>query len=76
MRFIDYQKFHDLVASGRTDFSSVDYAAPTPHWALWDSPCKGFDPLEDRKANKSRVTREEKKAEREREAAAAGRPIS
>jgi hypothetical protein len=30
--WIDYDKFHELVSSGR-DFKTEDYMAPTPDWA-------------------------------------------
>ncbi|KAJ1388410.1 tRNA wybutosine-synthesis [Sesbania bispinosa] len=41
--WIDYEKFHDLVASGRT-FDSIDYMAATPSWAVYGSEEGGFDP--------------------------------
>ncbi|RDX95102.1 S-adenosyl-L-methionine-dependent tRNA 4-demethylwyosine synthase, partial [Mucuna pruriens] len=41
--WIDYEKFHDLVASGRT-FDSRDYMSATPSWALYGSEEGGFDP--------------------------------
>jgi tRNA wybutosine-synthesizing protein 1 len=48
---IDYDKFHELVANyyetGQT-FDDVDYAAPTPSWALYNSPEQGFNPAETR----------------------------
>eukprot|EP01116_Phalansterium_solitarium_P022283 TRINITY_DN72_c0_g1_i1.p1 TRINITY_DN72_c0_g1~~TRINITY_DN72_c0_g1_i1.p1 ORF type:complete len:748 (+),score=116.68 TRINITY_DN72_c0_g1_i1:114-2357(+) len=43
--WIDYGRFHELVQAGKP-FSAVDYMAPTPHWALFDSEEKGFDPEE------------------------------
>jgi len=45
--WIDYDKFHDLVAEGR-EFGALDYAAPTPPWALYGSREAGFDPRETR----------------------------
>lgn len=41
--WIDYEKFHDLVASGET-FNSMDYIAETPEWAVYGSEHLGFDP--------------------------------
>ncbi|XP_057871082.2 S-adenosyl-L-methionine-dependent tRNA 4-demethylwyosine synthase [Cryptomeria japonica] len=41
--WIDYERFHDLVASGEA-FSSEDYAAPTPSWAVYGAREGGFDP--------------------------------
>lgn len=46
--WIDYERFHDLVASGRTDFDSLEYVAPTPDWAIYGSKEAGFDPGETR----------------------------
>ncbi|KAL2652689.1 hypothetical protein R1flu_020817 [Riccia fluitans] len=43
--WIDYEKFHDLVASGEP-FGSEDYMAPTPNWAVYGSEEGGFDPKE------------------------------
>lgn len=43
--WIDYEKFHDLIATG-TSFSSEDYMAPTPEWAVYGSAEGGFDPKE------------------------------
>ncbi|RAL53635.1 hypothetical protein DM860_012250 [Cuscuta australis] len=45
--WIDYDKFHDLVASGRP-FSSGDYMAPTPSWAVYGAEEGGFDPDQSR----------------------------
>jgi len=45
--FIDYDKFHELVQSGKP-FTSLDYVAKTPSWALFGSKEKGFDPEETR----------------------------
>lgn len=41
--WIDYEKFHDLVASGQP-FSSGDYMAATPSWAVYGAEEGGFDP--------------------------------
>ncbi|KAK1323841.1 hypothetical protein QJS10_CPA02g01135 [Acorus calamus] len=45
--WIDYDKFHDLVASGKP-FSSEDYMAPTPLWAIYGAEEGGFDPDQSR----------------------------
>ncbi|PWA71227.1 flavodoxin family protein / radical SAM domain-containing protein [Artemisia annua] len=41
--WIDYEKFHDLVASGKP-FDSNDYMALTPSWAVYGANEGGFDP--------------------------------
>ncbi|KAF6136260.1 hypothetical protein GIB67_042745 [Kingdonia uniflora] len=41
--WIDYEKFHDLVASGKP-FNSKDYMAATPSWAVYGAVEGGFDP--------------------------------
>ncbi|CAA7042666.1 unnamed protein product [Microthlaspi erraticum] len=41
--WIDYEKFHDLVASGEP-FTSTDYMAETPSWAVYGAEEGGFDP--------------------------------
>uniref|UniRef100_A0A803M4P7 tRNA 4-demethylwyosine synthase (AdoMet-dependent) n=1 Tax=Chenopodium quinoa TaxID=63459 RepID=A0A803M4P7_CHEQI len=41
--WIDYEKFHNLVASGEP-FKSSDYMAPTPPWAVYGAVEGGFDP--------------------------------
>lgn len=46
--WIDYAKFFELIESGRTDFTSLEYAAPTPSWAVFQSKEHGFDPAETR----------------------------
>jgi tRNA wybutosine-synthesizing protein 1 len=51
--WIDYDKFNQLIqryyASGKTvSFTSQDYMAPTPEWALYQSATRGFDPEEQR----------------------------
>ena len=45
--WIDYEKFHQLVASGKA-FSATDYMAETPSWAVTGSSERGFDPEETR----------------------------
>lgn len=57
--WIDYPKFDQLIAeyyasNGEKKFTSTDYMAPTPHWAIYQSPERGFDPIENRwKRNKA-----------------------
>lgn len=45
--WIDYEKFHDLVASGKP-FDSGDYMAATPSWAVYGADEGGFDPGQSR----------------------------
>ena len=45
--WIDYDKFHQLVQDGQP-FTSLDYTAPTPEWALTGAPERGFDPKDTR----------------------------
>ncbi|KAF0685001.1 Aste57867_23030 [Aphanomyces stellatus] len=49
--WIDYDKFHELIqryyADG-TPFTTMDYIAPTPAWAVYNAPEAGFDPIETR----------------------------
>jgi tRNA wybutosine-synthesizing protein 1 len=52
--WIDYAKFHELVSSGQ-HFTSADYIAPTPSWALFNSPEHGFDP-EELRFNRKKTT--------------------
>ena len=52
--WIDYDKFHDLIASEK-EFSSMDYIAPTPSWAIFGDSNKGFDPSEVRFRRKQKV---------------------
>ncbi|KAI9209877.1 tRNA wybutosine-synthesizing protein 1 [Polychytrium aggregatum] len=49
--WIDYDRFFDLVQSGR-EFTSLDYAAKTPEWAVYGNERRGFDPLEERTQGK------------------------
>ncbi|KAG5511440.1 hypothetical protein JKF63_07403 [Porcisia hertigi] len=51
--WIDYERFYELVESGRTDFTSLDYAATTPTWATYNSKEKGFDPEQTRVVRKN-----------------------
>jgi tRNA wybutosine-synthesizing protein 1 len=50
--WINYEKFYELVESGRTDFTSLDYVAVTPTWATYKSKEKGFDPEQTRVTGK------------------------
>jgi tRNA wybutosine-synthesizing protein 1 len=48
---IDYPKFQQLVqqyydSNGTKLFTSMDYTAPTPRWAVYNAPEAGFDPEE------------------------------
>jgi tRNA wybutosine-synthesizing protein 1 len=45
--WIDYDRFHDLVSSGKP-FTSLDYMAPTPAWAVPGAVEEGFDPADTR----------------------------
>lgn len=45
--WIDYEKFHDLVAS-RKPFDGKDYMAATPSWAVYGAEEGGFDPDQSR----------------------------
>jgi tRNA wybutosine-synthesizing protein 1 len=53
--WIDYEKFHNLVASGE-HFTSMDYYAPTPDWAVFGAEERGFDPAETRHYRKGHKT--------------------
>ncbi|RYH25569.1 4-demethylwyosine synthase TYW1, partial [archaeon] len=49
--WIDYPKFHQLMRNfyeTGESFSSEDYMAKTPDWAVYQSQERGFDPLEQR----------------------------
>ncbi|GAA5803645.1 hypothetical protein HPULCUR_009128 [Helicostylum pulchrum] len=50
---IDYDKFFELVESGKP-FNSLDYMAKTPEWALHGHEAAGFDPEETRFYRKNR----------------------
>jgi tRNA wybutosine-synthesizing protein 1 len=43
--WIDFDKFIELQASGKP-FTSLDYVAPTPAWAVFGHNARGFDPTE------------------------------
>ena len=45
--WIDFEKFQDLVATGKP-FTAADYVAPTPPWAVFGAHERGFDPEESR----------------------------
>ncbi|CAL5383579.1 unnamed protein product [Camellia sinensis] len=45
--WINYEKFHDLVASGKP-FDSNDYMAASPSWAVYGAEEGGFDPGQSR----------------------------
>ncbi|PKA55857.1 tRNA wybutosine-synthesizing protein 1 like [Apostasia shenzhenica] len=45
--WIDYERFHDLVASGMP-FRTEDYMAATPNWAVYGALEGGFDPNQSR----------------------------
>ncbi|CAI2183510.1 11497_t:CDS:10 [Funneliformis geosporum] len=51
--WIDYDKFFELLESGE-HFTSLDYVAPTPDWALFGSPEAGFNPEDQRFYRKSK----------------------
>ena len=51
--WIDYDRFHELAdryydSGGVETFSTEDYRAPTPPWAVYGADEKGFSPNEDR----------------------------
>ncbi|CAG0901152.1 unnamed protein product [Darwinula stevensoni] len=57
--WIDYDKFQDLVeeyyeSGGSKSFTSLDYTARTPPWALYASAERGFDPRETRHRGKGK----------------------
>jgi hypothetical protein len=41
--WIDYDRFHDLVAANKP-FTAMDYVAPTPDWASFGADERGMDP--------------------------------
>jgi tRNA wybutosine-synthesizing protein 1 len=51
--WIDYERFHELVQSGRP-FTSLDYIQETPVWALFGAAEQGFDPKDTRFYRKSK----------------------
>lgn len=55
--FINYDKFHELVQEydrSGTPFTSMDYIAKTPLWALYGSKEAGFDPQDERHMRKKK----------------------
>ncbi|XP_022329631.2 S-adenosyl-L-methionine-dependent tRNA 4-demethylwyosine synthase TYW1-like [Crassostrea virginica] len=57
--WIDYQKFHSLIkqyreSDGKKTFSSDDYMAQTPDWAVFGAEERGFDPKEVRHFRKKK----------------------
>jgi tRNA wybutosine-synthesizing protein 1 len=51
--WIDYSKFHELLSeyegsSGKKMFTTTDYVARTPAWAVFGDLHRGFDPVETR----------------------------
>jgi len=55
--WIDYDKFHSLLAADR-HFTATDYMAKTPHWVVFGAAERGFDPLEERFYRKKQRTDE------------------
>ncbi|NXN98554.1 TYW1 synthase, partial [Rhinopomastus cyanomelas] len=58
--WIDYKRFQELVqeyerSGGSKMFSAADYTARTPHWALFGSRERGFDPLDVRHQRRNRT---------------------
>ncbi|KAH7956070.1 hypothetical protein HPB52_005987 [Rhipicephalus sanguineus] len=55
--WIDYERFHELVQrfyqTGES-FTSLDYAAPLPHWAVFGAKERGFDPSDTRMLRRSK----------------------
>jgi len=51
--WINYEKFHELVQSGK-EFTAYDYMEETPDWAVWGAKEQGFNPneLKTKKKNK------------------------
>ncbi|XP_042461285.1 S-adenosyl-L-methionine-dependent tRNA 4-demethylwyosine synthase-like [Zingiber officinale] len=45
--WIDYERFHELVVSGKP-FRTEDYMARTPSWAIYGAEEGGFDPYQSR----------------------------
>ncbi|KAK3727816.1 hypothetical protein QZH41_008233 [Actinostola sp. cb2023] len=57
--WIDYTAFHKLMktheqSQGKATFSSIDYMAATPEWAVFGNQHRGFDPVETRWYRKNR----------------------
>lgn len=58
--WIDYERFQELVrahvdSGGTKTFTATDYTARTPHWALFGSNQRGFDPLDVRYQRRGKV---------------------
>ncbi|NXJ93250.1 TYW1 synthase, partial [Corythaixoides concolor] len=58
--WINYDRFQELVqeherSGGSKTFTAADYAARTPHWALFGSRERGFDPLDVRYQRKNKA---------------------
>ncbi|XP_075374062.1 S-adenosyl-L-methionine-dependent tRNA 4-demethylwyosine synthase TYW1-like isoform X1 [Mycteria americana] len=58
--WINYDRFQELVqeherSGGSKTFTAADYAAKTPHWALFGSRERGFDPLDIRYQRKNKA---------------------
>jgi tRNA wybutosine-synthesizing protein 1 len=50
---INYPRFQELAqkfyeSGGRETFTSLDYVAPTPEWAVYNAAEAGFDPVDTR----------------------------
>jgi len=56
--WINYPRFYELLAKGEP-FDALDYSAPTPSWAVFGAPEKGFNP------EQKRVIRNRKNARRD-----------
>ncbi|XP_066491310.1 S-adenosyl-L-methionine-dependent tRNA 4-demethylwyosine synthase TYW1-like isoform X2 [Tiliqua scincoides] len=57
--WIDYDRFHELVrkyeqSGGIQTFTSADYTAPTPQWAVFGARERGFDPADTRFQRRNR----------------------
>lgn len=58
--WIDYDRFQELVqeyenSRGSKTFTAADYVAKTPHWAVFGSRERGFDPLDTRFQRKNKT---------------------
>ncbi|NXE49603.1 TYW1 synthase, partial [Casuarius casuarius] len=58
--WINYDRFQELVrdykrSGGSKTFTAADYMAKTPHWALFGSRERGFDPLDIRYQRKNKT---------------------
>jgi tRNA wybutosine-synthesizing protein 1 len=61
MTWIDYDKFDQLIAryyetEGKETFSSIDYMAKLPEWAIFGCKERGFDPIDNRFYRKGKQT--------------------